>query len=184
MTKPGCTQTGKRVKFRCDWEKKRKTNKNRKNKPPGKTKPTNQQNQGEELKASTATPPPGKPHGTAWTRMQGGVNPKRSGIGQTLIYILYIGIYIYIYHLEGHAEKTRDRSGIYRKKELRSFQSHTKKEAHSRTKWGTKGDTGVLGWPFTMTGFGWGMVSGPRALIHPLGGPGPLCPSVGSRDGV
>lgn len=28
--------------------------------------------------------------------MQGGVNPKRSETGQTLIYILCIGIYIYI----------------------------------------------------------------------------------------
>lgn len=128
--------------------KKKENNKNQKNKPPGKTKPTNEQNQGEELKASTVTPPPGKPHGTAWTRMQGGVNPKRSGTGQTLIYILCIGIYIYIYHLEGHAEKTRDRSGIYRKKELRSFQSYTKREAHSRTKWGDKGGHWCFGVAF------------------------------------
>lgn len=101
-----------------------------------------------------ATPPPGEPHGTAWTRMQGGMNPKRSGTRHTLTYIMYR--YFYIYHLEGHAEKTRDRSGIYSKKELRSFQSHTEKEAHSRTKWGTNGDTGVSGLPFNMGGAGHG----------------------------
>lgn len=101
--------------------------------------------------------------------MQGGMNPKRSGTRQTLIYIMYR--YLYIYHLEGHAEKTRDRSNIYSKKELHSFQSHTEKEAHSRTKWGTNGDTGVWGWPFNMGGAGWGAGLRAKSRCTPTGSP-------------
>lgn len=112
-------------------------------------------------------------------RIQQGMNPKRSGTGQTLLYIMYR--YLYIYHLEGHAEKTRDRSGIYSKKELHSFQSHTEKEAHGRTKWGTNGDTVVLGWPFNVGGAGWG--TGLRAKSpHTLtGSPGTSVPLAGQR---
>lgn len=47
--------------------------------------------------------------------------------------------HLYIYHLEGHAEKTGDHSGIYSKKDLLSFQSHTEKEAHGRTNGGKMG---------------------------------------------
>lgn len=106
--------------------------------------------------------------------------PKKVGDwANPYIYIIYR--YLYIYHLEGHAEKTRDRSGIYRKKELHSFQSHTKKEAHSRTKWGTKGNTGVLGWPFTMGGVRWGMGLRAKSPHTPAGSPRTAVPFTGEQ---
>lgn len=111
--------------------------------------------------------------------MQGEMKPKRSGTRQTLIYIMYR--YLYIYHLEGHAEKTKDRSGIYSKKELRSFESHTEKEAHIRTKGGQMGETGVLGWPFNMGGAGQGTGLRAKSLQTPAGSPKPPVPLAGEQ---
>lgn len=182
VTKPGCTQTGKCVKFRCDREKKENQQKS-KEQTTRENQPTNQQNQGEELKASTATPPPGKPHSTAWTRMQGGVNPKRSGTGQTLIYILYIGIYIYIIwkdtlrKQEIAAVSTVKRSYI-------AFRVTPRRKHTAEQSGGQRGTLVFWGGLSLWEGSGGARVSGPKALIHPLGAPGPLCPSLGSRDGV
>lgn len=88
--------------------------------------------------------------------------------------------YLYIYHLEGHAEKTRDHSGIYSKKELRSFQSHTQKEAHGKTKRGTNVDTAVSGWPFNMGGAGQG--TGLRATNTHIPARSPGTPATLARE--
>lgn len=55
---------------------------------------TNQHNPGGKPKASTARPPQMEPHGTTCTREQG-AQTQRSGTDNP-IYIICIGIYIYI----------------------------------------------------------------------------------------